>query len=672
MNHSLIPPAVPLVTIDPYFSVWSFADNLYDDFTRHWTGVRNALTGCIDIDGTRLMFAGKVETNPEFYFAEPAKMKQICVDVLPLSTTYKFFSLGIELNISFTSPLLLDNLEILSRPVSYITFAAKSVDGKLHDVKIYLDVSGEWCVNSSEQKVIWGRRALDRDISVMYMGTDSQKVLECVGDNVRIDWGYLYMAVSNPSMTQTFIGTDKDRKEFIASGKMKECDNNDFPAVVREVQPFMASLTNLGKVGDETVSFFVSLAYDDIKSIEYFGDYLESYWRRGGLSFDEMLVKMFKDYHNIMEACTVFEKKLIKEAVDAGGSKYADLISLAYRQSIAAHKLVCDKNGDILFISKECFSNGCAATVDVTYPSIPLFLLYNSELVKGMLRPIFRYAASDEWNFDFAPHDVGCYPKLNGQVYGENKLEYQMPVEECGNMLIILAAICRADKNCCFAEQNWDQISLWGNYLVNHGFDPENQLCTDDFAGHLAHNCNLSIKAIMGVASYSILCNMLGKKDEAKSLLEAAKKMAGEWEMKARDDDHYKLAFHLDGTWSLKYNIIWDQIFGTNIFSNEIVQKELAYYMTKKNKYGIPLDSRNTYTKSDWLVWIASMADSIEMFEEIIDSLWDFANETLNRVPFSDWYDTVSGAQIGFQHRSVQGGLYFKILKDKGILKQTI
>ena len=118
---------------------------------------------------------------------------------------------------------------------------------------------------------------------------------------------------------------------------------------------------------------------------------------------------------------------------------------MAYRQVVAAHKLAVDENGEILWVSKECFSNGCAATVDVSYPSIPLFLLYNPELVKGMMRPIFRYAASDAWPFDFAPHDAGQFPLLNGQVYANGTdPKDQMPVEECGNMLVMMAAVCLA------------------------------------------------------------------------------------------------------------------------------------------------------------------------------------------------------------------------------------
>jgi hypothetical protein len=155
MNNTLRPPATPLVTVDPYFSVWSMADRLTDDFTRHWTGRRHALTGLIRIDGVPWRFAGRVEPNPELYYTEPSAMDQTSLRVTPLSSIYTFEASGVSLTVTFTSPLLLDDLDLLSRPASYVSLTAKAVDGQLHDVQLYFDVSGEWCVNSSDQRVVW-------------------------------------------------------------------------------------------------------------------------------------------------------------------------------------------------------------------------------------------------------------------------------------------------------------------------------------------------------------------------------------------------------------------------------------------------------------------------------------------------------------------------------------
>jgi len=343
---------------------------------------------------------------------------------------------------------------------------------------------------------------------------------------------------------------------------------------------------------------------------------------------------------------------------------------------IAAHKIVCDENGDLLLISKECFSNGCAATVDVSYPSMPFFLLYNPELVRGMMRPIVRFARSDKWDYDFAPHDAGRYPVVDGQRYGLDRetgkcrFDKQMPVEECGNMLVMAAAAAVADGDLTFVRENLDLFEMWVKYLEEHGSDPENQLCTDDFAGHLAHNCNLSLKAIAGIAGLGILYGMMGDEAKRADYLARAKKMADGWvKTAANGDGSFRLAFDRPGTWSMKYNIVWDKLWGTGLMDRTVIESEFASYRKHVNPYGMPLDNRETYTKSDWLVWTATLAGTREDFEAYVAPLWEAYHRTLSRVPLTDWYFTVTGNVRGFRHRSVQGGLFIKLLEASGKMK---
>lgn len=137
---------------------------------------------------------------------------------------------------------------------------------------------------------------------------------------------------------------------------------------------------------------------------------------------------------------------------------------------------------------------------------------------------MFRYAQSEQWPFDFAPHDAGQYPLLNGQVYSNGTdPKHQMPVEECGNILVMLTALSLAEKNAEFAFNYRPLLEQWVIYLEKYGDDPAEQLCTDDFAGHLAHNCNLSLKAIMGVAGYGLICGMWGEKEKERQLQEKAR-----------------------------------------------------------------------------------------------------------------------------------------------------
>lgn len=671
MNTQFRAPAVPLVTVDPYFNVWSMADQLNGDYTRHWTGAKNSMTGIILVDGNPFLFAGKLPPIAgQSDYPDCPSMKQTKLEIKPLSSIYTFSDGGIELTVDFTTPLLMDNLDLLARPASYITFKAASTDGKSHRLSIYYDITAEWCVNNTRQEVQTGSRSLGSDIICVSAGTTEQNILNRTGDDLRIDWGFVNLAARKAPGSVVRTGDSGLRMTFITTGSIAGEDQPHPSAPVREAWPVLASSTDFGTVTPEKpVSSYLVLAYEDIYSVEYFNQKLPGYWTRTFSSFDDMLRSSILEYCDVMEKCGHFNNTLKKDALAAGGEQYYDLLSLAYRQAIAAHKLAADQEGNILFFSKENFSNGCMATVDVSYPSIPLFLLYNTELVKGMMRPIFQYAAAKAWPFDFAPHDAGCYPKANGQVYGMEDgkllLKYQMPVEECGNMLIMSAAVCIQDGNADFASQNWALLSKWAEYLKDNGLDPENQLCTDDFAGHLAHNANLSIKAIVAIAAFSKMSRMLGEIELADEYQHLAEEMAAQWEQKSAEEDHYKLTFTAAGTWSMKYNMVWDELLGLNVFSKDIIEKEASYYKKQMNQYGLPLDSRNTYTKTDWMLWVATLCNSKELFEEIIQSIWCSLSETNSRVPFTDWYDTVTGRQIGFQNRSVLGGIFIKLLRDK-------
>jgi hypothetical protein len=429
--------------------------------------------------------------------------------------------------------------------------------------------------------------------------------------------------------------------------------------------PVLAAALALPDVGPATQTRHLLLAYDDEYAVEYFHTPLRAWWRReADASPERLLAEGEREYEGVIARCRAFDAALIAQAEGSGGEKYAKLVSLAYRQAIAAHKLVCGPKGELFFFSKENNSNGCMGTVDVTYPSTPLFLLYNPDLVKGMLTPIFQFCRTDMWAFPFAAHDVGRYPKANGQAYGHGRLQLQMPVEESGNVLILCAAIAHLERNADYAAQHWDLLTQWAEYLREKGLDPEDQLCTDDFAGHLAHNANLSIKAIVGLACYGRLAGMLGDEETAARYLSLAESFAAQWEKMAIDGDHYRLTFDRPNTWSLKYNLVWDRLLGLDLYSPEVACKEIAHYIGVQNTYGVPLDSRRTYTKSDWVLWCAAMAETQADFAVLVDPVYRYADRTSSRVPISDWHDTVTGERISFKARSVVGGYFMKLLAD--------
>ena len=189
------------------------------------------------------------------------------------------------------------------------------------------------------------------------------------------------------------------------------------------------------------------------------------------------------------------------------------------------------------------------------------------------------------------------------------------------------------------------------------------ELCTDDFAGHSVKNVNLAIKGIMGLACFGRICDVLGKDNPYTDLSkEYADKLVSEC---ATAESYLPFSIGKNDTWSLKYNLVWDKILGYNVFDEDIAAKEIPYYLTKQNEYGLPLDCRKGYTKSDWIIWSATMSPDKATFEKFIDPLHKFYSETTDRIPMSDWYNTDSKTHVGFRARSVVGGYWIKMLSDR-------
>lgn len=608
----LRPLAVPLVTCDPFFSVWSPHDRLTDGETTHWASWKTQpLNIVLEADGKVYRLCG---TEP----ADAPALEQVACEVRPLTTVVRYVSAdGLSAKLEFLTAKDPDDLEAFSRPVTYLT---ASIEGA-KTWKLRASFGPNICREDESAAVATNALTVAGRPAVR-LGRVEQNPLGSSGDTVRCDWGYAWTV---------------------------DC-------------------------GDHFI-----LAYDDVKSIRWFDRDLPAYWRRDGKSFEKMLEDAVGVYAAVRENAQAKDAALLAAFRRRGGEKYARLCALAWRQSFAACKLVTAPDGELFYFSKENGSNGCIGTVDVFYPQLPLLLYTSTELTRATLRPILEYASSDKWNYDYAPHDLGQYPLATGQVYSmgtdpKTGKPYadadRMPVEECGNMLIALAALAQKEGNAGFAEKWWPTVTKWAEYLRRFGFDPGDQLCTDDFAGHLAHNANLSLKSILALRSYAMLVEMRERargasSDESDRLKLDSLIMSMQWIKAAKGgrDGATRLAFDQPETWSLKYNLVWDRVLGFDLFSDEVFRGETAAYVRFANKFGVPLDSRKTYTKGDWTLWCAAMADSREEFNSLVSGVYRFADETPSRVPLSDWYETVGeGKMVGFLARSVVGGFFMPML----------
>jgi hypothetical protein len=662
----LRPPAVPLVTADPYLSIWSEADRLTDDVTRHWTHREHPLASLIRIDGKAYRLMGN---DPK---AVPP-LPQVGLQVLPTRSIYDFDDGHVHVTLTFMTPALTDNLDVLARPLTYLTWTVRSTDGASHDVAIYDSTSSLLAVNSPEQKVEWSRETFG-PLTALRAGTAAQTLLMPAGDDTRIDWGYIYSAAPAKQTTAAIGGNRALLDMFVNDGKLPANDDNRMPRAARDDQPVLAFAFDLGKVAAEPVSRHVIVAYDEIYSIKLLGRKLRPYWRRNGANAGDLLQAAERDYEGLVKRCETFDRELMADLTKAGGERYAQIAALAYRQTLAGCGLAADANKQPLIFTKENTSNGCIATVDVIYPAAPQFLLMGPTYAKALVAPALVYSASPQWKFRFAPHDLGTYPMAKGQDYGGGEDPGhegdKMPVEESANMILLCDAIAKMDGNADFVSPWWPQLTQWVDYLVKHGIDPENQLCTDDFMGHLARNANLSVKAILGIAAYGDLCRRRGDDAAAKKYKKIAKEGAEFWMKTAADGSHYRIAFDKANTWSQKYNLVWDKLLDLNIFPAKVAADEVAYYKSALQPFGVPLDSRTKLTKTDWSLWSATLADNRADFEAIVSPIYDYLHRTTNRQPLVDSYVTDKIGSDGMHARPVVGGLFIKMLDEPELWKK--
>jgi hypothetical protein len=595
-------------------------------------------------------------------------LEQMALEVLPTRTRYRFAGAGIELVLQFMNPALPHNVDYLSRPVTYVSWEIRAIDGQTHDVSFYFDAGAELTVNEPSQSVVWSRETMG-DVLALKVGSKDQPILVRRGDDVRIDWGFLYVAAEGAAIDSSTVASGAGcRQAFQSKGDLPAVDTRQ-PRPANDDSPVAAIVFKAGEIDATARRQTLVLAYDDLYSIQYMRQNLRPYWRRSGWEAADLLQASFREMAELMQSCEAFDRELMADLARVGGDRYARLCAMAYRQCFAASKFVADAHGRPLSFSKENFSNGCIATSDVFYPMSPQFLLFGPTLAKSFLVPFMNYAASERWRFPFAPHDLGTYPKANGQVYGggERTEENQMPVEESANLLILMAAVAQMEGHAEFAALYWPQLERWAAYLRQKGFDPENQLCTDDFAGHLAHNVNLSAKAICGLGAFAKLCALRGDSARAAEYSRVATEFAAEWMSRADDGDHYRLAFDQAGTWSQKYNLVWDRVLNLGLFPESVMRGEMDFYLKNQNRYGLPLDNRKDYTKLDWILWTATLTRKDADFGALLDPVYLWLNETPDRVPMSDWYNTTDGRKMGFQARPVVGGVFLRMLYDRDL-----
>lgn len=497
----------------------------------------------------------------------------------------------------------------------------------------------------------------------------------------------------------------------------------------------LASNTSEAKAITDSVVFTIAQIQDPVTQFASSRGltFMRPLWKTWFASDEALTTFHYNDFKHALKLAQNYSDQLAIDAYASGSDSYVDIVALSARQTMGATSFSGTKENPILFL-KEISSNGNSQTVDVIFPAFPFFLYTQPRWLAYLLEPLLEHMLSGQYPNKYSMHDLGThFPNLTGHADGND--EY-MPVEECGDMLIMGLAMVNSlvynsgDK----AQSIWsslgsDQAALqgdvspfalgtletrdevygldarwggstqglkqarqwlsksyrlwkqWTGYLVEFSLEPHNQLSTDDFAGWLALQTNLALKGIVGIRAMAELATIMDEQNDAKTYLNVSESYIQHWMKRgiSRDGTHAKLAYDWYGSWTTLYSLYADALLcfhpstinsssesttleagnqqnqqeplkgndgdkplepGTSDFiPDRIYKMQSDWYTAVMQKYGLPLDNRHLYTKTDWEFEAAAVA-SRKTRSDILNAVSKWLNETDTDRPFTDLHDT--------------------------------
>jgi hypothetical protein len=676
------PPSVPLIVRNPYVSTWQNANTGTGNWPTFWNGNVKAITGIVRVDGTSYVFFGAPGGIGSVQTAT-----QIQLEITTTQSRYVFQAGAVTLYVNFLSPIEANDIQRLSIPFGYIFVQAHTNDGKTHTVSVYMDISGEWAHGTNTTQINWAYQAINtgsQTVNAFSVTPSSPTVLAETNDYP--SWGSAIWASNGSNLTYQSGQDTAVRSLAVSQGSLNNTMDTNMPRAINNQWPVFGFNYNLGSLGGtpNTPLVFV-LGHARTPAVSYQGGQIAPLWQGYWSSWQQMLGAAYNDATSlaVLSRANTLDKSVAQAAVAAGGAPYAALCALAARQAFGGLELV-NTTSDPWIMLKEISSDGNVSTIDVIYPMFPILYYLNPTLLKLLLSPILHYVESGLWPQTFCVHDLGSsYPNASGHNDGGGE---NMPVEETANMLIMATAytLQAGSDAATYSKAHYKIFKQWADYLnaPNGGspsrpnaLDPLFQNQTDDFTGSIAHSTNLALKGIIAIGAMGIIAQAAGNSADQQSYSSAAKTLIQQWAQLSQDSSqaHLDIAYTESdtasgtgaGTYSLKYNAFPDRILKLNLIPTSVLQEEAAWYLQKKNQYGIPLDSRHTYTKADWELWMAAATDNTQLRQFFVSALYAFANTTSSRAPFTDWYDTISDTQNGFQARPVMGGLFSILARIK-------
>ncbi|KAL1900280.1 hypothetical protein Sste5346_002591 [Sporothrix stenoceras] len=769
-GSTLTPPVLPLLVRNPYLSFWltGAREKPWERWPIFWTGHSVGFSIMASVPSTHNVYPllGRPQdslsrSDKKFTVAFPEYLGAV-FDASTTNLTYLVPGPAegkLKVTLSFLSPITPTSTFRQSIPAAYLNVI---VEGNF-DVDIYLDINGEWVSGNRDNRIQWGlkeakhkaksksfgdSRTSSKPIKTWTVSRAEQQLFTEFAD--RAEWGTLYFSAPESVKHESGVSAET-RTKFARTGSLGNANDNESRRIMEREPIFAFSKSfhldqkgNKGAAVEDSALFTFALIQDPV--VQYASarglTYMRPLWASYIPDTDDLIQYHYDDFAAATKLAKKYSEQLSKDAFESGSKEYEEIASLSARQVLGATEFSGTPENPLLFL-KEISSNGNCQTVDVIFPSFPFFLYTNPRWLAYLLEPLLEHQLSGQYPNDYSMHDLGYhFPNQTGHNDGHD--EY-MPVEECGNMLIMGLALVNAFKYDTtpaygtniksevtaanrldlthdqmkymdvhgidrafwggasatttgqkeakeWVSRSYKLWKQWTGYLVRESLIPRWQLSTDDFAGWLAYQTNLALKGIIGIRAMSEIASVLGEKEDAEHYLKISEEYIVKWQEYgiSRDGTHAKLAYDWYGSWTTLYNLYADSLLCFHIPSDakaeaaavfdttgqtplgdgdkgdssvfipdKVYKMQSDWYHNVLQRYGLPLDSRHLYTKSDWEFFAAAITGKSTR-AEILTSVARWLNETETTEPFTDLYETEGkGGYPGglkFRARPVVGG----------------
>ncbi|KAK0616291.1 hypothetical protein B0T14DRAFT_434788 [Immersiella caudata] len=660
MDALVKPPAVPLAVRSPYLNAWLEGGDtqciLPGQWPKFWTSQTQGWQGLVQVDGKTYTWMGAA---PGFDHA-----KQVSLHYTSTKSEFVFDVDGkVHLTVTFLSPVYPDDLSRQSQQFSYVSVKVACSDTQKRNVQVYMDVSGEWASGNASHVVKWEQGvAGGNDGNVTYLKFSRENQEEFAEQHEVASWGNWYLSTNSGDGMTWQIGEDNVvRSHFKENKALANNQDTQFRAVGDRWPVFALSHDiTVEKGGVPEKVFTLGLVQDQVINFAGHSQALRpipglwsSYWA----DEREAVAAFYNDYQYAREYSQALDTRIQDDSVRAAGQDYAAITTLALRQAFGGLQFAGTPDKPYIFL-KEISSNSDIQTVDVIFPAYPIFHYLNATLSRYLLDPLFENQESGAYPNKWAEHDLGTFPVAKGYPEG---LDEPMPLEECGNMIIMTLAYAQRTGDIGYLKDHYPKLEQWAEFLVEDSLVPANQLSTDDFAGTLANQTNLAIKGIIGLKAMGEIAKMTKGEDKWSK---TAYDYLQTWKTYAinRDADlpHTTLSYGDNSSHGILYNLYADRLLNLNFVDQEIYDMQSAFYPTIALEYAVPLDTRHTWAKSDWEMFAAAVAGNStrDMFIQKL-AHW-VGNSSTNR-PMTDLFDARTGGFPDgptFVARPVVGGMF--------------